>query len=77
LQVDSISDKTAWVAASRDGLQFQGLKEWTFDDGSILGSYNTQQHWAIVRNNLYLIYTRPDGSNDHVFRHRAPLSDPG
>jgi hypothetical protein len=67
------SDKTAWVASSRDGLYFEGLKEWTFDDGSILGSYNTQQHWATVRDNLYLIYTRPDGSNDHVFRHRAPL----
>ena len=67
------SDKTAWVASSDDGLQYSGLKEWTFDDGSILGSYNTQQHWAIVKGRLYLIYTRPDGSNDHVFRHRAPL----
>lgn len=67
------SDKTAWVASSEDGLQFSGLKEWTFDDGSILGSYNTQQHWAIIRDNLYLVYTRPDGNNDHVFRHRAPL----
>jgi len=67
------SDKTAWVATSRDGLFFEGLKEWTFDEGSKLGSYNTQQHWAIVRDGLYLIYTRPDGTNDHVFRHRAPL----
>jgi len=67
------SDKTAWVATSRDGLFFEGLKEWTFDEGSKLGSYNTQQHWAIVKDALYLIYTRPDGKNDHVFRHRAPL----
>jgi hypothetical protein len=67
------SDKTAHVAASDDGLHFGALKEWTFDDGSKLGSYNTQQHWAVVNNRLYLVYTRPNGSNDHVFRHRAPL----
>ena len=67
------SDKTALVATSGDGLHYVGLKEWTFDDGSKLGSYNTQQHWAVVKENLYLIYTRPDGNNDHVFRHRAPL----
>ncbi len=67
------SDKTAHVATSEDGLHFGGLKEWMFDDSSVLGSYNTQQHWAIVKDKLYLIYTRPDGTNDHVFRHRAPL----
>ena len=67
------SDKSAFVATSEDGLHYEGLKEWTFDDGSLLGSYNTQQHWAVVKDNLYLIYTRPDGNNDHVFRHRAPL----
>jgi len=54
------SDKTAHVATSDDGLHFGGLKKWTFDDGSILGSYNTQQHWAVVNNSLYLVYTRPD-----------------
>ena len=67
------SDKTAYVATSEDGLHYDGLKQWTFDDGSKLGSYNTQQHWAVVKDKLYLIYTRPDGKNDHVFRHRAPL----
>jgi hypothetical protein len=67
------SDKTAFVASSLDGLHYDELKEWTFDDGSRLGSYNTQQHWAIVKDKLYLIYTRPDGRNDHIFRHRAPL----
>lgn len=67
------SDKTAFVATGEDGLHFDGLKEWMFDDGSKLGSYNTQQHWAVVKEKLYLIYTRPDGKNDHVFRHRAPL----
>ncbi len=67
------SVNTAFVATSEDGLHYDGLKEWTFDDGSKLRSYNTQQHWAVVKDKLYLIYTRPDGKNDHVFRHRAPL----
>jgi hypothetical protein len=67
------SDKTAFVATSEDGLHYHGLKQWTFDDGSRLGSYNTQQHWAVLTDKLYLIYTRPNGKNDHVFRHRAPL----
>ena len=34
-----------------------------------------------MKDRLYLIYTRPNGNNDHVFRHRAPLYmarvDPG
>jgi hypothetical protein len=67
------SDKSAFVVMSEDGLHYGGLKEWAFDNGSLLGSYNTQQHWAVVKDKLYLIYTRPNGNNDHVFRHRAPL----
>jgi hypothetical protein len=67
------SDKSAYVASSEDGLNFSEPKEWRFDNDSILGSYNTQQHWANVGDQLYLIYTRPDGNNNHIFRHRAPL----
>jgi hypothetical protein len=67
------SDKTAFLSTSKDGLLFSQPKAWTFDNDSVLGSYNTQQHWAVLNNNLYLIYTRPAGNNDHVFRHRAPL----
>jgi len=67
------SDETAFVAKSKDGLQFGAKKEWTFDDDSILGSYNTQQHWVSHSDALYLVYTRRGADNDHVFRHRAPL----
>lgn len=67
------SDKTAYVSTSSDGLNYSRPKEWRFDNDSILGSYNTQQHWAVLKDNLYLVYTRPAGYNDHVFRHRAPL----
>lgn len=67
------ADDTAFVATSADGLNFDPIVEWRFDDGDVLGSYNTQQHWAVHGDDLYLIYTRRGASNDHVFRHRAPL----
>lgn len=67
------SDKTAYVARSTDGLHFSPMKEWTFDDGSVLGSYNTQQHWVTHSDGLFLVYTRRGANNDDVFRHRAPL----
>lgn len=67
------SDKSAYAAKSKDGLHFSPIKEWTFDDGSILGSYNTQQHWVSHSDVLFLVYTRKGANNDQVFRHRAPL----
>ncbi|GAB2989603.1 hypothetical protein GCM10027284_02670 [Cyclobacterium sediminis] len=67
------SDKSAYVAKSTDGLHFSTPKEWTFDDGAVLGSYNTQQHWVRHSDALYLVYTRRGANNDEVFRHRAPL----
>ena len=55
-------------------LNFSPPKKWTFDDGSDLGNYNTQQHWVRhPRHGLWLVYTRKGAGNDHVFRHRAPL----
>jgi hypothetical protein len=67
------TDDTAFVAASSDGLSFDAPREWTYDDGTLLGSYNTQQHWVAHGDRLYLVYTRRGANNDHVFRHRAPL----
>ncbi len=66
-------DKTAYVTKSSNGLQYAPIQEWVFDDGSLLGSYNTQQHWATHSEKLFLVYTRKGANNDHVFRHRAPL----
>lgn len=62
-----------YVSKSDDGLNFQPIKEWKFDDGTELGSYNTQQHWLTHSDGLFLIYTRRGANNDHVKRHRAPL----
>lgn len=67
------ADHSAFVARSQDGLHYEPQREWTFDDGKILGSYNAQQHWITHSDALYLVYTRRGAGNDHVFRHRAPL----
>ncbi len=66
-------DASAYVTKSTDGLHFAPIKEWIFDDGQWLGSYNTQQHWVAHHHGLYLTYTRKGANNDNVFRHRAPL----
>jgi acetyl esterase/lipase len=62
------------VSEGKDSLKFSPPKKWTFDDGSDLGNYNTQQHWVRhPRHGLWLVYTRKGAGNDHVFRHRAPV----
>ena len=68
------NDNAAYVAVSEDGLNFGPVQPWRFDDGSELGSYNTQQHWVAQGDrSLWLAYTRRGAHNDHVVRHRAPL----
>lgn len=67
------NDERGFVSTSTDGLHFSPIQVWTFDDGSELGSYNTQQHWVTHSDSLFLVYTRKGANNDHVFRHRAPL----
>jgi len=62
-----------YVTTAGDGLRFEEPRRWTFDDGSDLGNYNTQQHWVTHRDGLFLIYTRKGANNDHVMRHRAPM----
>lgn len=67
------NDQRGFVTRSRDGLRFEPIRAWHFDDGGELGNYNTQQHWVTHSDALYLVYTRRGAGNDHVFRHRAPL----
>jgi hypothetical protein len=67
------ADHSAFVARSSDELNYEPIVEWTFDDGKVLGSYNTQQHWVTHSDALYLVYTRRGANNDHIMRHRAPL----
>jgi len=67
------NDVKGYITVSGDGLQFDPIKPWTFDDGAELGSYNTQQHWVGHSQGLFLSYTRRGADNDHIMRHRAPL----
>lgn len=67
------NDDAAYVTRSKDGLHFDPPRKWTFEDGTDLGSYNTQAHWVTHSGGLYLVYTRRGANNDHVIRHRAPL----
>lgn len=67
------NDKMGFVSKSADGLDYEPVKPWMFDDGAGLGNYNTQQHWVTHSDGLFLVYTRRGAGNDHVFRHRAPL----
>ena len=67
------NDEKAYVTLGEDGLNFEPIKPWLFDDGGELGSYNTQQHWLAHSDGLFLVYTRRGADNDHITRHRAPL----
>ena len=67
------NDDHGYISISEDGKKFSPPKKWTFDDGSDLGNYNTQQHWVSHSDALFLVYTRRGANNDHVFRHRSPL----
>jgi len=65
-------DERGHFAVSRDGLDWQGLETYQFDDGQPLVTSTTQQHWVAHREKLYLSYTRRDESNLKVMRWRTP-----
>ncbi len=66
-------DTHGYISVSDDGLHYSEPKIWTWNNGETVPTYNTQSHWMSFNNRLYLVYTRKNGTNDHVFRHRAPL----
>ena len=67
------ADHNGFITRSKDGIHFEPIREWTFDDGTSLVSENTQQHWVTHSDGLFLVYTRAGANNDHIIRHRAPL----
>jgi hypothetical protein len=67
------NDVKGYVTVGDDGLHCRPIVPWKFDDGTELGSYNTQQHWLAHSEGLFLAYTRRGANNDHIFRHRAPM----
>lgn len=66
-------DLRAFVATSEDGLHYGEPTPWRFDDGEELGNFNTQQHWLVQGDSLFLLYNRRSELNHGVFRCRAPL----
>lgn len=67
------NDERGYVTTSNDSLRYRPIKPWVFDDGGELGSYNTQQHWLVHSEGLFLAYTRRGADNAHIMRNRAPL----
>ena len=67
------SDRDGFVTSGKDGIHFDEVVRWRFDDGEPLQSYNTQQHWIAGGGRLYLAYTRRRPDTGHIIRHRAPL----
>lgn len=67
------SDERGMLAESTDGLSYGPLKTWCWEDGTPIGNRNTQQHWLVLSDGIYLTYTREGATNDHVFRNRAPV----
>jgi hypothetical protein len=62
-----------FVGVSDDGMDFNTVIPWVFDDGTPLGSVNTQQHWLAHQDGLFICYTRSGANNSDIPRSRAPL----
>lgn len=67
------ADTKGYVCRSKNGFEFEKIRPWRWDTGLEVPTYNTQQHWLSCEEGLFLVYTRKNGKNDHVFRNRAPL----
>jgi hypothetical protein len=66
-------DNHGYVTTSTDGLNWNDIKPWTFDDGESLEMSTTQQRWLTHSDGLFLVYTRKAENNYNVARWRAPL----
>jgi hypothetical protein len=66
-------DGHGYVTASDDGLTWQPMHPWRWDNGEPLTMSTTQQHWIANDHGLYLVYTRKAQANAGVMRWRAPL----
>ena len=66
-------DGKAYHSRSEDGLHWESLEAWTFDDGNILETESTQQHFLVCGQRIFLVYTRKTDYNTGMLRFRAPL----
>lgn len=66
-------DDRGYATTSEDGLHWQPIRPWCWDDGEPLMMSTTQQRWLPHSDGLYLVYTRKATENAKVVRWRAPL----
>ncbi len=66
-------DGHGYQSISDDGLNWEPIRPWSWDDGTLLTMSTTQQHWLAHSDGLFLVYTRRTEANRNVFRWRAPL----
>lgn len=66
-------DNRGYVTTSRDGLHWDAIQPWTWEDGTPLDMSTTQQHWVLHSESLHLAYTRKAPGNEKVMRWRTPL----
>ncbi|MCQ2396694.1 MAG: hypothetical protein MJ106_03235, partial [Lentisphaeria bacterium] len=66
-------DGCAYVSRSVDGLEWPSPQPWRFDDGVLLETDSTQQHWMMVGGRLHLVYTRKCAESASAMRFRSIL----
>ncbi len=66
-------DERGYATTSQDGLHWEPITPWCWDDGEPLVMSTTQQRWLPHSDGLYLVYTRKAEQNAKVMRWRAPL----
>ncbi len=66
-------DDYGYISVSDDGENYSKPEILRWTDGEVVPTYNTQSHWFVCGGKLNLVYTRRDHTNNHIFRHRAPL----
>jgi hypothetical protein len=74
-------DGHGYGAVSDDGMNWEPMRPWQWEDGEPLTMSTTQQHYLVHGDSLYLIYNRKSDCNTQVMRWRSPLYmaqvDPG
>lgn len=66
-------DGHGYTSRSKDGLEWEPMRPWKWDDGEAIVTSTTQQHWLVFDDRLFLLYTRRAAENANVIRWRAPL----
>ena len=66
-------DEHGYLSVSDNGLDWQEIKAYQWNDGTSLTMSTTQQHWLKLGGKLYLLYTRRTKGNYNIMRWRAPV----